>query len=65
MLDENYMGHELVFVENGIKYIEDYICKKCNIKIWKDYKNVFYNVNGYYEHSKLFCDEIIIKNIIE
>lgn len=56
------------------KYTRDYICKKCNIRVFKNDTRYYYIINyiddvhaglADEENEVLSCNECIIKNIIE
>lgn len=70
MINSNINNHSLVISGLTINNSGNYKCTKCNINvnylessIWDEY--VYWNCKNNVVDTKLTCEEIIIKNIIE
>ena len=71
MFDKNYLGHDFIPFKHNL--FGHYICQKCNIIFYTNNENLFRikemdtinngHIDAFYKF--IYCDEVIIKNILE
>ena len=67
MVDQNYLGHTLIYYLSQT-YGTLYKCKECNIIVSNNILDLYFyikNINEPFRKLNLRCDEMIIKGLLE
>lgn len=64
---ENYLSHELIPYDKFNNIYSDFVCVKCNIKLYKNgrYYQILNRSKVNWEVCNFTCNEFLVKNILE